>query len=847
MEATRYCRYLVDLALTYPAAVSERFAEHNGVDSFSRILDFPSSSVALAEDASHRLHVMALTALHICLHIMKVVRGGQTDLLDKILAARMPVMLMKLGVTCDEVALSAIIADTPDRDDIVDHLQRTIAVTFQSLTEISFNSFDSGDLTTSFPEDLVKALAMRMETRNAKTSHLVFLTDESCAEMVAWWLSNLLDAGLFKDILETKKWALHFAMTILSVHENLRRAESLREAAVEYGTAVVTRAACDGNVTVLLDALEEVPDAMFKPNALGQPALMAAASTGNKSVCDCLIILVERGSALKYHENIPNKGRHHVTKFAENEALFEDLAALSEDNVNPGDRDYIRRRAELIARIRALFAPPCMEERRFEELVAARGDGRGVPDDVDDKCFLCGGSVSGGDAVPLLQLQPCGHWHHADCVKQWLLKNRATCPTAGCDKATKSAWPDPPPPPRLPADGVKKAIDMLVNHGHSEAQCALALRVLADCALTHRRRAARIFRDLRALDLVPDVCDAHAHDCHVLYAAALLCLEIVIALKGDETLYTGIGGGTIVVIRRILGIVVDVDVDELSCDEHKNWTQVVERSVQVLAELSLSPQLPEVCSSLLWVGINSFVLRAVDMFPGTSPDDQTIRLTEIFLVKVMMQTRASGDEADLLAEDCFAKTAVHLIRILREHQLGDLAVMESLLEAAGRSRDKVNDWLLRTEQDVLGGSGDGECRTVALGGAAAAAAAVEGGPLAGPTRPLLGWFGGVAPSWGRLWWPYDQLQLQGSAVTQARAPRAANNTAQQLLDRDIAALRRLATEPPVAAVNGGMPMDGGRASDPLIVLRNALDLHLARGRHDPADPTASSDDEVELD
>jgi hypothetical protein len=56
----------------------------------------------------------------------------------------------------------------------------------------------------------------------------------------------------------------------IQVHPGLSRANSLKEAAAEYGKSTIARAACDGNVAALLAALETDPDAMFEPNPMGQ-------------------------------------------------------------------------------------------------------------------------------------------------------------------------------------------------------------------------------------------------------------------------------------------------------------------------------------------------------------------------------------------------------------------------------------------------------------------------------------------------------------------------------------------------------------------------------------------------
>jgi hypothetical protein len=167
-----------------------------------------------------------------------------------------------------------------------------------------------------------------------------------------------------------------------------------------------------------------------------------------------------------------------------------------------------------------------MSEGAFADLVAKQAGAVATPD-PDDVCFLCteamvkdtgldGGSGERGSVQSsddLIRLDRCGHWHHADCAKRWLLGNRATCPR--CDVATEGAWPDPPPPPRLPADGVKRALDMLRESRNDAERCALALRILADSALTHRRRAVRIV-ELNAFARVLDACERHSNDAHVL-------------------------------------------------------------------------------------------------------------------------------------------------------------------------------------------------------------------------------------------------------------------------------------------------------------------------------------------
>eukprot|EP00038_Savillea_parva_P002278 m.112506 g.112506 ORF g.112506 m.112506 type:complete len:1344 (+) comp10785_c0_seq1:262-4293(+) len=737
-EIDHRLRYLLDLALTFSSQTSVLFLELGGVETFGRMLATTPADVdgRVSRHSARRFHAMALTTLHICLHVMKTVRGGDTSLLDKMLSARMSRVLMALVQKCCDIA-DAVVPGDPDTYRM--HAQRTCAAAFQSLTEVSFNNFDSNWLATSFPEDevldLVTTVAMVHDSTRADgwRPRRFFLADKACSEMLAWWITNLLDAGLFTCIPKTRAWAEQIASAILQVHPRLSKADCLFEAATEYGKSSVARAACDGNVPALIASLEADPDAMFEPNAIGQPALIAAASTGNKSVCDCIIALVERGSALKYHENLPHRGRHHITKFVENADVFEDLTVLSESSTSVDDPHYQAERARLIKKIRQLFAPPVMAEARFEELVASQTHGSRTvnPDDV---CFLCTETMSSGPASSLLQLQPCGHWHHIDCAKRWLLGNRATCPR--CDKATVSAWPEPPLPPALPADSIKRAIQILRESIWDRTRCALALRILADSALTHRRRALRIV-ELNTFAVMLDACKYHSEDATVLYSAALVCLEVAISLKDVE--YMRISMGTISTIRVILQSAIRSE--PLRREETANWEQVVERSIQVLAELSLSPQLPKISEQLLRLEMNGLALHALSRFPGA----EAIRMTEIFLTKVVVLTEElSGDAAGMLAEDCHAKAGLLLLEILKTSRLVDYRACEKMASGVDASRRKVVAWLeerdASTKRSVgVGGSSgaDQGALTTANHGASAAPPSPEASPPVTPANNNL--------------------------------------------------------------------------------------------------------------
>jgi hypothetical protein len=213
-EVSQRCRLLLDLALTYSADVSRVFFEVGGVATFSHILDLTDGDAVLA--TCRRFHVMALTVLHVCLHVMKAVRGGDTALLDSMLTSRLPRMLMKLARRCIEVADPA----ATDADPIQMHAQRTSAAAFQSLTEVSFNTFESDWLAVSFPEGelvhLVTTIAMESGSERRRPRRY-FLADKACSEMLAWWITNLLDAGLFVSIPRTRVWAKQVAEAILKV------------------------------------------------------------------------------------------------------------------------------------------------------------------------------------------------------------------------------------------------------------------------------------------------------------------------------------------------------------------------------------------------------------------------------------------------------------------------------------------------------------------------------------------------------------------------------------------------------------------------------------------------------
>lgn len=217
INVTRLCRILLDLALTYTDDMTSIFLCNGGVETYARILE-----ISIVDDdelgvrhCCRRLHLMALTTLHVCLHVMKAVRGNNTTLLDKMLSARMPQVLMTIVCKCNEVV-------TPSANDTTAfqmHAQRTCAAAFQSLTEVTFNTFEPNVLTVSFPEETVIQLVTNVvvDSENQQPRPY-FLADRACSEMLAWWVTNLLDAGLFTSVSETRSWAHRVGAAILKVH-----------------------------------------------------------------------------------------------------------------------------------------------------------------------------------------------------------------------------------------------------------------------------------------------------------------------------------------------------------------------------------------------------------------------------------------------------------------------------------------------------------------------------------------------------------------------------------------------------------------------------------------------------
>lgn len=94
----------------------------------------------------------------------------------------------------------------------------------------------------------------------------------------------------------------------------------------------IVAAACKGNVDRVLQLYHQDPQSVHAKRTNGANAVIAAASTGNVSNCDAICALVERGSALKYHELPPSTERHHAGKLLEVAALLEDLAILGENS-----------------------------------------------------------------------------------------------------------------------------------------------------------------------------------------------------------------------------------------------------------------------------------------------------------------------------------------------------------------------------------------------------------------------------------------------------------------------------------------------------------------------------------
>ena len=127
-------------------------------------------------------------------------------------------------------------------------------------------------------------------------------------------------------------WAAKIADQMLQCNHALERANILIDLAVNNsGSVNILRAACNGNTKLLLEEIASDPAGIHRPdNKTGRMPLMATANAGNKSVCDALIVLIERGGALKHHAPLPKRGRHHVDKFVQHADIVEGLANLAE-------------------------------------------------------------------------------------------------------------------------------------------------------------------------------------------------------------------------------------------------------------------------------------------------------------------------------------------------------------------------------------------------------------------------------------------------------------------------------------------------------------------------------------
>eukprot|EP00041_Stephanoeca_diplocostata_P024398 m.617352 g.617352 ORF g.617352 m.617352 type:complete len:1281 (-) comp22518_c0_seq17:1910-5752(-) len=502
---------VVDFCQTVQAAVSQDESSHLSLKTDCQ------SNLSLAIDGAH---IAALILVHVVLPARTLRNSGNAMLLSAAIDQGIVNGLTALLETC--AVASAHVGGVEASDT---RTQFTAAVMFscQSLVEITAVPAQAKTFFHGQPwaHRIVAACSRCFST----ISH-----DGAATEMVVWCLQNLVQHGLttpadypeLSALIDAARLTGHCLGRVEHLVRLVQQAKVGGMNNLSGGDLAgsdmhdVIEAACQGNVDLVLKLYEQNRQCIHVKRANGANAVIAAASTGNVSNCDAICVLVERGSALKYHELPPSTDRHHAGKLLEVESLLEELAIHAEGPCDGTRRAaHSLRRKEIWDALRKHWNPPPMTREAFHMLMATlrvaptvtaehsvcdvHNSGRdevvptadadspksctdtspgtmsctaastdSTPAEACDElltCYLCDEELRDAASSAVCTLPTCKHGFHETCLSDWLVGKQAACPK--CRVVVPNGWPVLPPPPQYPVDVVGR-----IAHTLRLASCA---------------------------------------------------------------------------------------------------------------------------------------------------------------------------------------------------------------------------------------------------------------------------------------------------------------------------------------------------------------------------------------
>lgn len=477
----------------------------------------------------------------------------------------------------------------------------------QVLAELSFDLEDTG---TRLVECQVFDLAAGV---------VADLNHSEVATMATWCLFNLLERKENQNQVALAK-AKAFARAILLQHPGHSTAEDLLGKAAAPSWMVHTRlrtAACNDDVDSLAQLLLEAEvtndySDLHRPDENGKPPIAAAATIANMSPCDSLIMLAERGCALKHHSGDTLAGRHHVEKIASCEIDFELLSQIGELS-KPLDPAVSLEREAAIERIRSRFAPPKATDAMIECVLQnklSREEIDALPAGVRKSlCTMCKSAImdeDGHDSDPafnLVHLDPCGCVHHSACVLDWIKGNRASCPL--CKTPLAGAWGLVPPTPTTAVNSVEWLLMKLQNEIEDEAVVSFGCRCLMDQALSSPRRARKVATHA-GLQQIWRAMNTHWKCAEVQHCGGYVALEAAIQLRNaEDSPYEEL------VKIAILGIwnATNRGFGEVPTTADRSaWVLAAEINVRVLAELAFSTRADSYAATMLQLKVTDRIM-----------------------------------------------------------------------------------------------------------------------------------------------------------------------------------------------------------------------------------------------
>ena len=500
----------------------------------------------------------------------------------------------------------ATLRDAPLSSDQREIINAGKGALLQVLAELSFNLEDTGSRIVACGTFEI-AVGMTCDVHHGEI-----------ATMATWCLFNLLEMQDYQNQVANAT-AKDFARAVLLHHPGHRTAEDLLGKATAPSWMCHTpcrTAACNDDVESLLllllkaDVENDYTD-LHRPDENGKPPIAAAATAANMSPCDSLIMLAERGSALKHHSGPQCEGRHHVEKIASCEMDFELLCRIGE-LAKPLQPVLFAERGAAITRIRSRFAPPKASDSMVQSLAhsrLSREEIDALPQHVKNaECTLCKSPVDGGDDpnpdpdLELVRLDPCGCIHHKTCVVDWVSGNRASCPL--CKVPLEGAWPSVPDPPIRAVDSVEWIISKMRSEIEDENLQAFGCRCLMDLALTSLRRAKKVASPA-GLQQVWRAMNVHPKSVEVQHRGGYVALEAAIQLRNAaDAPYEEL------VKIAILGIwhCTNRGFGNVPTADEAAWATAAETNVRVLTELAFSTRLHSHAAAFIELEVTDRVL-----------------------------------------------------------------------------------------------------------------------------------------------------------------------------------------------------------------------------------------------